>query len=323
MGESSRARGWCFTLNNPVGDEIMDDNHLLQPKFQNCYMVYQKEEGDNKTPHFQGLVYFKSQRTLKSVKKLLPRAHLQQMQGTVDQAEHYCTKPHDGCTCKHCAPKPVRLAGPWRFGDKPVGQGKRVELEEVKRMIDDGASEKMIADSCFAVWCRNFRAFSRYRILSTVGRTWQTEVIVYWGPTGTGKSRHALELGGQSQYWLTPPKHPGGDVWWDGYDGHETVIIDEYNFGWLPRSTLQRIIDRYPFMVETKGGAVPFVAKRIIITCNVPPRLWYKKLGLGPAMERRLKEPIGYVFFVGGDLGNGAAVQATYEDTLLPGMILG
>ncbi len=188
-------------------------------------------------------------------------------------------------------------------------------------MIDEGASEKAIADSCFAVWCRNYRAFSRYRILSTVGRTWQTELLVYWGPPGSGKSAHALELGGESQYWLTPPKHAGGDVWWDGYDGHHTVIIDEF-YGWLPRSTLQRLVDRYPFMVETKGGAVPFVAKRIIITSNKPPRMWYTKIGLG-AMVRRLAEPIGYVMYVGNDGNHNAAAQLLYEESIEPGMILG
>lgn len=188
-------------------------------------------------------------------------------------------------------------------------------------MIDDGASEKQIADFSFSVWCRNYRAFSRYRALATGKRDWQTELLVYWGPPGSGKSQHALELGGESQFWLIPPRRPGGDIFWDGYDGHHTVVIDEF-YGWVPRSTLQRIVDRYPFMVETKGGAVPFVAKRIIITSNKPPRLWYTKIGLG-AMVRRLEEPIGYVFYVGLDGAHDAASQLLYEETLEPGMILG
>ncbi len=121
MGDAQRSRGWCLTVNNPT-------EALVAP--ENCYLVYQKEEGDNKTPHFQGVVYFNNQRTFKSVKKLFPRAHLDKMMGTLDQAEHYCTKPHDDCFCKHCKEGPKRLDGPWRHGEKPKGQGERIDYQQ-------------------------------------------------------------------------------------------------------------------------------------------------------------------------------------------------
>lgn len=74
--------------------------------------------------------------------------------------------------------------------------------------------------------------------------------------------------------------------WWDGYFNHETVIIDEF-YGWLPFDLILRICDRYPLMVETKGGQVQFVAKNIIFTTNSNPVSWYKSCYF-PSFIRRV-----------------------------------
>ncbi len=51
-------------------------------------------------------------------------------------------------------------------------------------------------------------------------------------------------------------------------------------------------------MIETKGGALSFTSKLIIITSNLHPKQWYKKVGLG-ALKRRLLPPIGKVVYMG------------------------
>lgn len=163
--------------------------------------------------------------------------------------------------------------------------------------MDNGASELEIAEEYFSTWCRNYRAFARYKLLIRPSRTEPTVLIVYWGPSDSGKSRHAHELAGPAAFWLTKPKASG--AWWDLYEQQSTVVIDEF-YGWLPRDLFQRLADRYPLVVETKGGAVVFNSERIIVTSNVPPSMWWKKLGLG-AMQRRLTEPLGYVFYMGNE----------------------
>lgn len=74
------------------------------------------------------------------------------------------------------------------------------------------------------------------------------------------------------------------------------VVIDEF-YGWIARDLMCRICDRYPLNIETKGGSVSFLAKKIIITSNVHPKDWWPKVGLG-AMERRLKAPLGRIEFM-------------------------
>lgn len=99
------------------------------------------------------------------------------------------------------------------------------------------------------------------------------------GPTGTGKSRWALESFPNS-YWKQR------SIWWDGYSNEETVVLDEY-YGWLPFDTLLRLCDRYPLLVESKGGQLQFNSKKIVITTNSNPRNWYRKAYF-PAFIRRV-----------------------------------
>ena len=165
-----------------------------------------------------------------------------------------------------------------------------------------------IADEHFSTWINYSRAFKEYALLKRVSeRNWITFTSVFWGPPGVGKTRRALEEAGEGAYWLTKPQG-SGTVWFDGYDGHEVVVIDEF-YGWIPRDLLQRMCDRYPLLVQTKGGTVSFTAKRIIITSNKAPEDWYRA-GLG-AMERRLTGEHGRVEYMDGGgaaAGPGAGV---------------
>lgn len=74
--------------------------------------------------------------------------------------------------------------------------------------------------------------------------------------------------------------------WWDGYANHEHVVIDEF-YGWLPFDLLLRLCDRYPLLVETKGGQVQFSANTIVITTNKRPTEWYTNM-YTPALIRRV-----------------------------------
>ena len=125
-------------------------------------------------------------------------------------------------------------------------------------------------------------------------RDWHTHTTVYYGPPGTGKTRRAkyeaeAKYGADNVFWLPPPEN--GRLWWDGYNGEPAVIIDEYYGSFMPQTLLQRVCDRYPLRVPTKGSTVPLLAKEIWMTSNFEPVSWYKK-GLGP-LARRLTGDLG------------------------------
>lgn len=118
-------------------------------------------------------------------------------------------------------------------------------------------------------------------------RDWRTSLYLYIGDPGTGKSRRAMSKYPEA-YWL--PKGQGGSSWFDGYDGHEHIIIDDF-YGWLPYDLLLRMADRYPLLVPTKGAHVPFLAKVIIITSNKKWDQWYDwNRCVKGALERRIDQ---------------------------------
>lgn len=95
---------------------------------------------------------------------------------------------------------------------------------------------------------------------------------------------HQLE--GDQLYVPMPPNCEGGAQWFDGYEGQEAVLFDDYS-GEMPWTLLLRLLDRYPLRVPTKGGSVTWAAKRIYLTSNVPYQAWHPGK-LITALERRL-----------------------------------
>jgi len=95
------------------------------------------------------------------------------------------------------------------------------------------------------------------------------EVYCYWGDAGTGKSRRAWEEAGLDAY----PKCPRSKFWC-GYRSHRHVVIDEFRGG-IDVSHFLRWLDRYPVIVDTKGGATSLRAEKIWITSNLSPDEWF------------------------------------------------
>ena len=74
------------------------------------------------------------------------------------------------------------------------------------------------------------------------------------------------------------------------YLDHENVVIDEFRGG-IAINHLLRWFDRYPVIVEQKGGATILLATNIWITSNISPNDWYPDLDAETlaALRRRLQ----------------------------------
>lgn len=117
-------------------------------------------------------------------------------------------------------------------------------------------------------------------------------VSVFWGPTSTGKSHRAAREAGEDAYWLPPAPGPKSNTWWDGYESHSTVVIDDFDGESIPVSMFFRMTDKYPLQLPIKGGFVLSNIQNIFITSNVDPETWYPAIPPGDkrrgALERRL-----------------------------------
>jgi len=243
-----------FTLNNYSSVDV--PRHVFEnPK----YLIWQAERGANNTPHLQGYVLFNAPKRFSTVKKFLPSAHWEPRNGTHEQARDYCSKEE------------THIDGPWTVGDEPA-QGTRTDLLSLKRSVDEGASTLQLWESHFQPMLKYHKGIDRYMELKSQVRTEKSFVVVITGPTGTGKSHQANLF--PNIYSLPHPGTKGGQIWFDGYDRHQTLLIDEF-YGWIPYDLLLRILDRYALKLPIKGGFVNFNPKWIVITSNRPPSEWY------------------------------------------------
>lgn len=111
-------RKWCFTLNNPTPDDILQVNAMTHK-----YLVYGKEVGESGTPHLQGYIELAKASRLAAMKKLLPTAHWENAKGTPEQASAYCKKDGDF----------------YEDGELSKSrQGKRSDLEDLRDAINEG-----------------------------------------------------------------------------------------------------------------------------------------------------------------------------------------
>lgn len=247
---TQRARAWCFTLNN-YGDQ---DERMLQ-ELECRYIVYGRETGESGTPHLQGYVFFSERKTLSSVRRVIPGAHLSVRGGTHKQASDYCKKDGDV----------------YERGDPPL------DPEEIRKKGCEANAEK-------------WKAIRQYAIIGdmeSIGRDHPKEYIQlkprleslyaprnepldgdllheWWvGPTGTGKSR---------LLWKLYPDHFAKSInkWWDGYRFEPVVAIEEWSpDNGVTAQALKRWADRYPFSGEIKGGVLQRLRpKKIIVLSN-------------------------------------------------------
>lgn len=294
-----RSRRWVFTINNPLASGEDDPAHWLrQPEQQGklTWAIWQYERGEAAgTLHVQGFVHLKQPLRLAGMKRLNGRASFRVANGDNDAQRDYCHKDEHLLRESDLAPGglPGGVDQRGEMGAQPAsGRGGRSDLLNVQRLIDSGATMREVAEAHFGSFIRYNRGFEKYRQLIAPQRNWQIFTTVYFGPPGCGKSRRALQEAGSDAYWL--PRPNGLRAFWDGYDGQENVVVDEFN-GWMMKTFMCRLLDRYPLNVETKGGSVPFRGKKLWITSNQPPEEWWRKSGLGP-IARRLSSPLGVCY---------------------------
>lgn len=277
---TSLAFNWCFTLIDPTpAHELALVNDL-----DYRYLVFQYEFTRTGQIHMQGYFVLAKKQRLSAIKKIICKTiHLEIRRGTHEQARDYCKKDD------------TRACGPFEHGSEQgisCGRGARTDLLEIKAKIDNGATKEIIWQEHFSSSTRHHKAFDVYRDLFSQHRKFdlgeQPEIIVYWGPSGTGKS-HRARAEYPEAFWLDQPNTKAGAVWWDGYEGEETIIIDEF-YSWIPYHFLLRILDYYPVSVQKKGNMRKLAAKRFVFTSNDNPLTWFNERTEHISLHRRFRD---------------------------------
>lgn len=255
---SKKYRNFTFTHNNFIDTSSED---ALECR----YISYAKEIGESGTPHLQGLVVFHNATTIQSVIKKMPGCHIEEMHGTIDQAENYFNGSGKSGGLSYL---PIGFT---QRGDRPLsnsdkGTAERLRWIRLKQLAKDGDMETI--DREFPS-----EAFNKYTLIKTIHKDHQkrpvnlenTCGIWIYGKSGIGKSRLVIK-----QF----PNHyvKLRKIWWDNYQNEEVVVMDDVS------PTNIHLVDYFkdwadfkPFRAEVKGGSLYIRPKKFIVTSQYHP----------------------------------------------------
>lgn len=268
------AKHWAFTSFD------IDNFERFWKENEVAFVIIGKEVcPDTHREHLQGYLCLTKKRRLTWLKNHIDdAAHWEECKGTPQENIEYCSKEGN-----------VVL----RRGKEPVCKGKRTDLDAVRDMLLEGAAEWDIANAHFAPWLKYRHSFNAFRLIAP-GHTLRTpEIHILIGASGTRKS-YAAFTHAPDAYWLPKPAGRASTLWWDGYTGQSTVVIDEF-YGWIAYDALLRLLDYYPLHVQCKGGSVPLRAHRWVFTSNAAPADWYPGVRDTSALDRRIRE-FGFLY---------------------------
>ena len=265
----SRSRTWCFTLNNYTEEDFA---RLSAAHAQVRYSVVGREVGaTNGVAHLQGYIIFHNQKTLAQAKAFISdRAHIEISKGTFAENRAYCIKEGQAT----------------EVGEAPKEKGKRTDIEDIKKAINQdhkGIFEVIDMATSYQSIKMAEALFKYQKQPPPFKRT----IKWYYGPTGTGKTRSAVEESNGDFYITTDTLK-----WWDGYTGQKVVILDDLRPQSIEFHVLLRLLDRYPVRLQVKGASfwMPASSDTIIITSSLSPEQWQCGLEDREQLIRRLDE---------------------------------
>jgi len=133
-----RARVWVFTLNNPTQKDI---DHLTTTFSNSKKYIFQKEIGESKTEHLQGVVQYINKKSFSQMKKINMKCHWEICKN-VNASFNYCQKEKG------------RIAGPWGNITENNGLNKvefyKWKTEEFRKLLMEGC--RCLKYDCILCW---------------------------------------------------------------------------------------------------------------------------------------------------------------------------
>jgi len=257
-----RTRKFCGTLNNFSNEECTS---LETIECDN--LIYQKEVGEEGTPHLQFSIRFKWPRTEMSVRKMIPRAHIEVVK-------------HWNASVNYCMKEDTRMVGTDPYIKNPdeiyENPGQRTDLIALKAaLVSPRWKEELMENHLASVlhYSKGIQLLRAWCLPSQKETYISMAVYVVWGKTGCGKSRWTHEnFPGHYTF-----RSSSLNEWWDGYQGETAICFDDFNDTWFPIERWLALTDGYQVDLPYKGGFLSKNYRTVIFTSNKDPKRWYPK----------------------------------------------
>lgn len=261
MPRSDKHISCVFTWNNYPKDWAIQ----LRP-YVTWYLGKPERGEKNGTPHIQGAAQFSEGKSLFQLGRLgkalgcafkPARGDLQSQYDYIGKIEttdgdmvEWGTNPGDAWKPF----KPTDWEEVWRFASE--GDYMAIDPDIRFNKIDKIERIHNIA----------LRKKARYEVEELGDGPWGLYV---WGPSGLGKSTWVRK---QNPSLFVK----GDDVWWDGYEGEECVLFDDFDqeeYKSMGAKKLKTLVDRFPFPAKFRGFGQKLIRPRLMIfTSNYSPQ---------------------------------------------------
>lgn len=188
---------------------------------------------------------FKPQR-LTGWKKLFPGAHIEEMRGSYEQNDAYCSK----------------ASSLTELGVKPNANGCRVDVALFcERLAKGDKLHEVIMDMpvTFVKYNNGLSKLATYYSKpyehDTVRGYW------IWGVSGAGKSHYVMNR-------FTDIFKKPQNKWFDGYVGQSTIYMEDYDCGKSLSHYMKIWTDKWSCSGEVKGGTVQLQHHHFVVTSN-------------------------------------------------------
>lgn len=283
--EDKRVRAWFLTV--PADGQKGVNRQELEAALKKYTAVAgQLEKSESGYLHWQTVVVHANPIRFSTLKKKLPTAHIEECKD-VPASYQYCTK-----TATRVAGATPLIKGNWSELSKPKSAGERTDLAKLREIImssmislDDLLLEHPHAWK-YERMCRALIA-ARDRKRFSENRE-DLKVKVYFGATGSGKTRAALAESDASETCRITAYGTGA---FDSYSGEHAIVLDEFR-GQIDVGLLLNILDVYPMSLPARYENKPAGYKNVVICSNLAPWEWYEDIDTvtKKALFRRLTE---------------------------------
>jgi len=171
-----------------------------------------------------------------------------------------------------------------------MGQAKKSTLADVTQKVIAKRKLSEIAAEDPEIWIKHYRGIQSLSFtLDEQPAEREMEVCLLFGDSNTGKSTKARMYANLYGEYYTVPIPNNKALWFDGYGGEKSIIIEEFK-GWISPTALNTYLDKYKCTLPIKGSTVTAKYEHVFITSNYPPEEWWsdKVVWNRTALFRRL-----------------------------------
>lgn len=259
-GQSSPCRIFMYTQNNYNDACFEHYQQLVSSGIAKGFVVGIETGSRTGTPHLQCVVRWKQPKRKHASIRLLrvSCADGDKIAGFVQavkfpkQAITYCKKDGDFVI----------------YGEPGESQGKREDLESATASFLDHRNLDRFKREFPVLYVKYPKGFSSLLTYPMRKLNEPPEIIWIYGDTGTFKTRCIWESV-SDPYKIWPSNT--SLQWFDGYNGHPIVLLDDFRAHWGKFSVLLKYTDRYPMRVPSKFGFLNWAPVKIYITCSKSP----------------------------------------------------